>query len=63
MFRMMSGYVEGYNNIDCYTKRGLEKDSYMVSATYEMKLSGVEATVPGMEIFLCKNQGRRNPLY
>ncbi len=49
--QMMSGYVEGYSNIDCYTKRGLEKNSYMVSATYEMKLSGAEAAVPGMEFF------------
>lgn len=54
--QMMSGYVEGYNNIDCYTKRGLEKDSYMVSATYEMKLSGVEATVPGMEFFYVRTK-------
>lgn len=54
--QMMSGYVESYNNIDCYTKRGLEKDSYMVSATYEMKLSGVEATVPGMEFFYVRTK-------
>lgn len=49
--QMMSSYVESYNNIDCYTKKGLEKNSYMVSATYEMKLSGAEGTVPGMEFF------------
>lgn len=49
--QMMSGYVESYNNIDCYTKKGLEENSYLVSATYEMKFNGVEGTVPGMEFF------------
>lgn len=49
--QMMSGYVESYNNIDCYTKKGLEENSYMVSATYDMKFNGVEGTVPGMEFF------------
>lgn len=54
--QMMSGYVEGYNNIDCYTKKGLEENSYMVSATYEMKLSGAEGTVPGMEFFYVRTK-------
>ena len=54
--QMMSGYVESYNNIDCYSKRGLEQDSYMVSATYEMKLSGAEGTVPGMEFFYVRSK-------
>lgn len=49
--QLMSGYVEGYSNIDCYTKQGLEKNSYLVSATYDMKFNGVEGTVPGMESF------------
>lgn len=49
--QLMSGYVESYSNIDCYTKQGLEKNSYLVSATYDMKFNGVEGTVPGMESF------------
>lgn len=54
--QMMSGYVESYNNIDCYSKKGLEKNSYMVSATYGMKLSGAEGTVPGMEFFYVRSK-------
>ena len=49
--QLMSGYVESYSNIDCYTKQGLEKNSYLVSATYDMKFNGVDGTVPGMESF------------
>lgn len=54
--QMMSGYVESYNNIDCYTKKGLEENSYMVSATYDMKFNGVEGTVPGMEFFYVRTK-------
>ena len=54
--QMMSGYVESYNELDCYTKKGLEDNSYLVSATYEMKFVGVEGTVPGMELFYIRTK-------
>lgn len=54
--QMMSGYVESYSNIECYTKKGLEENSYIVSATYDMKFSGVEGTVPGMESFYVRTK-------
>lgn len=54
--QMMSGYVESYSNIACYTKKGLEEDSFIVSATYDMKFNGVEGTVPGMESFYVRTK-------
>lgn len=51
---MMGNHVESYSNIDCYTKKGLEEGSYLVSATFEMKFDGVEGKLPGMDFFYVK---------
>ncbi len=51
---MMGGFVESYHNIDCYTKKGLDDGSYMVSATFEMKFDKVEGMLPGMDFFYVK---------
>lgn len=48
---MMSQFVEGYQNIVCYTKPGLEEGSYLTSVTVELKFAGVETPAPGMEFF------------
>lgn len=39
-------YIEGYEVTTVYTKAGLEEDTYVVYACYEMKCSGIETTVP-----------------
>ncbi len=49
--KMMDEHVESYSNVTCYTKEGLEEGSYMVSATFDMKFSGVEGGLPGMDFF------------
>lgn len=54
--KMMNEYVEGYSNITCYTKDGLEEGSYMVSATFDMKFAGTEGTLPGMDFFYIKTK-------
>lgn len=54
--QMMSGYLEAYNNIKCYTKEGLEKDSYFVSVTYDMKFKDA-GSIPGMESFYVRING------
>lgn len=46
-----SRYVEGYQNISCYTKSGLTAGSYLVSAYYELKFYDVETVAPGLEFF------------
>lgn len=47
-------YVESYQNITCYTKKGLEEGSYVVFAAYEMKILGIETSAPGMmPLYVC----------
>lgn len=58
--KMMSGFLEGYEDIVCYTKKGLDKDSYMVSVTFGMKFKDVKGTLPGMEFFYVKTNEKGN---
>ncbi len=44
-------YIESYENIVCYTKRGLTDDSYLVSAYFDLKFYGVETMAPGLDFF------------
>lgn len=44
-------YIEAYNNINCYTKKGLEEGTYVVFASYEMKISDIETEAPGIQAF------------
>ncbi len=47
-------YVEAYKNIQCYTKKGLEEGSYVVFASYEMKIYDIETPAPGIEaLYVC----------
>ena len=47
-------YVEAYKNIQCYTKKGLEEGSYVVFASYEMKIYNIETPAPGiMALYVC----------
>ncbi len=47
----ISQFYEEYQNIKCYTKHGLSKDSYIVSAVFDIKFSGQEAVAPSMVLF------------
>ena len=40
--------VEGYQNISCYTKKGLEEGSYVVFVYYELKFKQIETAAPGL---------------
>lgn len=42
------GLVEGYQNISCYTKKGLEENSYVVFVYYELKFQQIETAAPGL---------------
>lgn len=48
---MFSQYVEEYQNIQCYTKSGLDSNSYMVYVAMEIKFNGVDTAAPGLEFF------------
>jgi len=42
--------IEAYKNIKTYVKPGLEKDSYVVFTTYDIKLYNIDTLVPGMSV-------------
>lgn len=44
-------YVDEYQNIKCYTKSGLDANSYLVSVSMEIKFTGVDTTAPGLDFF------------
>ena len=41
-------YVESYNDIVCYTKKGLEDNTFVVFASYEMKFYNIATPAPGI---------------
>ena len=42
----LSKAYESYNNLQCYTKKGPEDDSYIVFVCCDMKIAGVETLAP-----------------
>jgi uncharacterized protein YgiM (DUF1202 family) len=50
-------YIEGYNNIKCYTKIGPEENSYIAFIYYEIKLNNINTLVPGeIPKYICSNE-------
>lgn len=47
----MSQFYESYQNVKCYTKHGLSKDSFIVSARFDIKFVGQDVTAPSMLLF------------
>lgn len=48
---LFSQFVDEYQNIHCYTKSGLDANSYLVSVSMEIKFTGVDTTAPGLDFF------------
>lgn len=48
---VFSQYVDGYQNVKCYTKQGLDAKSYLVSVYVEMKFKDVNTVAPGLDFF------------
>lgn len=48
---LFSQYVDEYQNIKCYTKSGLDSNSYLVSVEMAVKFTGVETAAPGLDFF------------
>ena len=47
-------YIEAYKDVVCYTKKGLEENTYVVFASYEMKIYNIETPAPGiMALYVC----------
>ncbi len=47
-----SAYIDSYQNLKCYTKKGPEDGSYAVYVSYDAKFKDMDALVPGVSPFL-----------
>lgn len=56
--KMFSKRVESYKNIKCYVKEGLDKNSYIVSVTMNMKFPDIETMVPSLETFYVRTDDK-----
>ena len=46
-----SQYIESFNNIQIYTKDGLENGAYLVSVRVDLKYKDIETEAPGLDFF------------
>lgn len=51
-----SKYVDSYENIKCYTKHGLDDNSYITSVYLEIKFTDAETVAPGLEFFYIRTR-------
>ena len=49
--QFFSQYVEKYDNLKVYYKRGLDDKSYLVSVYLEIKFNDIATTAPGLDFF------------
>lgn len=47
-FEKKSEFIENYENIVCYTKDGIEDNTYYVYVSYDVKFVDIETTAPGL---------------
>jgi SH3-like domain-containing protein len=60
--RFYSQYVEQYQNIKVYTKRGIDADSYLCSVYLEIKFTDIDTPVAGLDFFYVET-GEDGQLY
>lgn len=50
-------YIESYQDITCYTKKGLDDHSYVVFASFNMKIYNIETPAPGIQaLYVYENE-------
>lgn len=60
--KFFSGYVEKYNDVTVYSKRGLDKESYLVSVSMKIKFKNIKTEAPGLDFFYVKTD-KKGTLY
>lgn len=55
---MLSQYIESYQDVKCYVMDGMDKNSYIVSVTTNMKFPGIDTVVPSMETFYLRTNDK-----
>nr|MCR4673373.1 hypothetical protein [Lachnospiraceae bacterium] len=47
----LSDYIDSYDIVTVYSKRGVDENSYLVSAEVDIHFAGLETTAPGLDFF------------
>lgn len=56
-FLKQSEYIENYQNIICYTKKGPIENSYLAYVYHEVKFKDIDTLIPGMEShYICPDE-------
>lgn len=50
-YQEKSEFIESYDNLNCYTKPGIEENSYFVYVSYDVKIKDIETKAPGLTAF------------
>ena len=50
-YEKRSEYIEEYTNVTCYTKPGLEENSFFVYVSYDVKIKDIDTMAPGLNAF------------
>ena len=50
-YEKKSEFIESYDNINCYTKPGMDDTSYFVYVSYDVKVKDIETKAPGLNAF------------
>ena len=51
-------YVEAYENMKIYMKKGIYEDTYIVYVRYNMKIKGIATSVPGLGTLYVEKTGK-----
>lgn len=51
IFEKRSEFIESYDDLVCYTKKGTSENSYFVYVTFSVKFNGVDNKAPGLNAF------------
>lgn len=49
--KFYSQYIDSFNNIEIYTKQGLNAGSYLVTTEVELKYANIDTPAPGLDFF------------
>lgn len=62
-YQVLSNYIDEYTLKNCYTKKGPFDNSYIVYATFEVKMAGYDVLAPGLQTFVICTKEEDGSLY
>lgn len=59
-----SEYIDSYENITCYTKKGLLENTYLAYVYYEVKFKDIDTLAPALNtLYICPNESGKLYIY